>query len=213
MRLEYALYRPGKDVWAFGVEPAKVKYRLRLVRYPALAEYLSQWLHSRPNTEKLTLLDIGVGFGRTFLYLEAQGLADRFDFIGLDIAPGRHDDVYANNSWDIHQGDAQAGLEFADSSVDVVVCEQLLEHLNDPEKCIAEIKRVLKDDGLFVCGVPISPEPLAKFRRWWVGRYGLGGSEHIQTYSLPAIRETLASDFDEIAVRGFRNVSGGVCGR
>jgi SAM-dependent methyltransferase len=206
----FVQYRPGKDVWAFGVEPAKVKYRLRLARYPALAEYLAQWLHDRADTDKLTLVDIGVGFGRTFLYVEAQGLADRFDFIGLDIAPERHGDVYANNPWDIRQGDAQESLEFADSSVDVVVCEQLLEHLEYPEKCIAEIKRVLKEDGLFVCGVPTFPEPIAKFRRWRVGRYGLGGSEHIQTYSLAAIRKALADDFDEVGVRGFRIISGGV---
>lgn len=75
--------RTGKNVWAFGVEPAKVKYRLRLARYPALAEYLGQWLQDRADTDKLTLVDIGVGFGRTFFYVEAQGLADDFDEVGV----------------------------------------------------------------------------------------------------------------------------------
>ena len=206
----FVQYRPESDVWAFGVEPAKVKYRLRLARYPALAEYIKAWLGSRASEEKLKLLDIGVGFGRTFLYLQAENLHEHFEFTGIDIEPGRHDDVYADNPWDIRQGDAQAGLEFADQSLDVVVCEQLLEHLDHPGRCLAEIKRVLKPGGLFVCGVPIFPEPIAKLRRWQIKRYGLRGSEHIQTYSLKSIRADLRADFEEQDVRGFRIVSGGL---
>ncbi len=209
----FVQYRPETDVWAFGVEPAKVKYRLRLARYPALAEYVAQWIQSRPSTEKLALLDVGVGFGRTFLYLQEQGLAERFEMVGIDIEPGRHDDVYANNPWDIRQGNAEAGLEFADQSLDVVVCEQLLEHLNHPEKCLREIQRVLKPDGLFVCGVPIFPEPIAKLRRRSVAKHGLRGSEHIQTYSLRSIRRDVAPYFDEVEARGFRIISGGLLRR
>ncbi len=206
----FVQYRPGQDVWAFGVEPAKVRYRLRLARYPALAESLVDWVATREPHEKIKLLDVGVGFGRTFLYIDSQGIGERFEFTGMDIDPGRHDDVYANNPWDIRQGDAEEPLEFADGSLDVVVSEQLLEHLNHPEKLVAEIHRVLKPDGLFVCGVPVFPEPIAKLRRWWVGRYGLNGSEHIQTYSLKSVRRQLSDHFEEIEARGFRIISGGV---
>lgn len=209
----FVQYRPGKDVWAFGVEPAKVKYRLRLARYPALAEFLTGWLAERPPDRTYRLLDLGVGFGRTFLYLEAAGIADRFELMGIDIDPARHDDVYAKNPWDIRQGDAQQPLDLPDNSLDVVVCEQLLEHLERPDDTIAEIRRVLRPGGLFICGVPIFPEPVAKLRRAMVARYGLRGSEHIQTYSLRAIRRDLAPHFEEQTARGFRIVSGGLLRR
>ena len=209
----FVQYRPGKDVWAFGVEPAKVKYRLRLARYPALAETLTDWLQDKPTDARFRLVDVGAGFGRTFLYVQAAGIADRFDMIGIDIDPGRHDDVYADNPWDIRQGDAQQELDFATDSLDVVVCEQLLEHLPDPQKLIREVRRVLKPGGLFVCGVPIFPEPVAKLRRWHVKRYGLGTSEHIQTYSLRSIRRALQEDFEEREARGFRIISGGLIRR
>ncbi len=210
----FVLYRPGKDVWAFGVEPARVKYRLRLARYPAMVEAVQQWIQTREDAgRKFQLLDIGAGFGRTFLYLQAEGLDQRFDFVGLDLEPGRHDDVYANNPWDIRQGDAEAGLDFADDSLDVVVCEQLLEHLNHPERVMREVRRVLRPDGLFVCGVPIFPEPVARLRRRHVERHGLGGSEHIQTYSLKSIRRDLADAFEEESAYGFRIVSGGLLRR
>ncbi len=177
------MYRPGKDVWAFGVEPAKVKYRLRLARYPALAEYLADWLAARSADRTWRLLDIGAGFGRTFLYLQAAGIDDRFELQGIDIDPLRKDDVYGGNPWHVMQGDAEQPLAFADASLDVVVCEQLLEHLNAPHSLISEVHRVLKPDGLFVCGVPTFVEPVARLRRWRVKRYGLRGSDHIQTYS------------------------------
>lgn len=206
----FVLFRPGKDVWAYGVEPAKVRYRLRLARYPALAESLTTWLRDKPADAQFKLLDIGAGFGRTFLYLQAADIASRFELVGLDIAPDRKDDVYAENPWNIVQGDAEQELEFADNSFDIVVSEQLLEHLNKPEAVLESARRILKPDGLFIVGVPVFPEPLAMLRRWWIKRHGLGGSEHIQTYSLRSIRRDLSEHFDEVEARGFRIVSGGL---
>ena len=209
----FVQYRPGKDVWAFGVEPAKVKYRLRLARYPAMAESLAAWLETRISGQKVDLVDVGAGFGRTFLYLQAQGIAQRFNLLGVDIAPDRKDDVYADNPWQIIAGDAEQPLEFDDNSFDVVVSEQLLEHLHNPEQLIGEFHRILKPDGLLVVGVPIFPEPVAKLRRHMVSKYGLRGSDHVQTYSLRSIRKDLTPYFEEQEARGFRIISGGLLRR
>ena len=207
-------YRPGIDKLAFGVEPARAKYRLRLARYPALMEALERWL-GRTENETFDLLDIGAGFGRTFIYIDAAGMADRFRLQGVDLNPGRKDHVFSTDRWTIHERDAEQGLGFADrsfpnDSFDVVICEQLLEHLNHPERVIEEVARVLRPGGIFVVGVPIFVEPLAKIRRWRVGRYGLGGSDHIQTYSLKSIRRQLSEHFRIKEQRGFRIISGGV---
>jgi SAM-dependent methyltransferase len=206
----FVQYRPDQDVWAFGVEPAKVRYRLRLARYPALAETLTEWLRARPAAEAQSLLDIGSGMGRTFLYLDAAGIASRFDLLGIDIDPQRKDDVYAESPWNIVRGDAEAELDFPDDSFDVVVCEQLLEHLHRPEVTLDSVRRILKPDGLFIVGVPIFPEPIAWIRRAFVKRFGLRGSEHVQTYSLRSIRRDLSTRFDEVEARGFRIISGGI---
>ena len=206
----FVQYRPGKDVWAFGVEPAKVRYRLRLARYPALAESLQAWLASRTRAGPYKLLDIGAGFGRTFLYLQAAQIADKFELLGMDIDPARKDDVYAESPWRIVAGDAEQALEFPVDCFDIIVCEQLLEHLAQPKKLLEEVYRVLKPGGLFVVGVPIFPEPIAKLRRWIVDRFGLRGSDHIQSYSLKSIKNDLRPLFVEQEVRGFRIVSGGL---
>ncbi len=206
-------YRPGIDELAFGVEPAKTKYRLRLARYPALMETLERWLGNHTTDtagEPFDLLDIGAGFGRTFIYVEAAGLADRFRLQGVDLDPARKDHVFGTDRWIIHERDAELGLGFAENSFDVVICEQLLEHLHHPERVVAEAARVLRPGGIFVVGVPIFVEPVAKFRRWRVGRYGLGGSDHVQTYSLKSIRRELLEHFRVDEQRGFRIISGGV---
>ncbi|ORX45598.1 S-adenosyl-L-methionine-dependent methyltransferase [Piromyces finnis] len=42
-------------------------------------------------------------------------------------------------------------LKYADNSYDVVIISNALHLIPSPEKAIAEIKRVLKDDGILVC--------------------------------------------------------------
>ena len=190
-----------------------MKYRLRLARYPALAEYLQDWLQQAPQADlqrPLQLLDIGAGFGRSFVYLGAAGIAEEFNLSGIDIDPERKADVFQGGDWQIKFGNAEEPLAFADNSLDVVICEQLLEHLNHPEKVIQEVHRVLKPQGIFIVGVPTFPEPIAKLRRWSIKRWGLRGSDHIQTYSLKSIRSALAPYFDEDCARGFRVISGGI---
>ena len=100
-------YRPGIDKLAFGVEPARAKYRLRLARYPALMEALERWLVRSTENETFDLLDIGAGFGRTFIYIDAAGMADRFRLQGVDLNPGRKDHVFSTDRWTIHERDAE----------------------------------------------------------------------------------------------------------
>lgn len=59
-------------------------------------------------------------------------------------------------------------LAFNDETVDCVYIPGVLEHLNDPDRCVEEIYRVLKKDGLVVVAIPFlqgyHPDP-ADYRR------------------------------------------------
>src|SRR4051794_39433212 len=59
-------------------------------------------------------------------------------YLGVDAVPGPRVDVVAP---------AEA-LPLEDSSFDVAVCSQVLEHVNDPELCVSEIRRVLRPGGV-----------------------------------------------------------------
>lgn len=46
-------------------------------------------------------------------------------------------------------------LDFNDDSFDVVTCLDTLEHIEDLNKALVEIKRVLKNDGIFLSIIPV----------------------------------------------------------
>jgi ubiquinone/menaquinone biosynthesis C-methylase UbiE len=54
---------------------------------------------------------------------------------------------------DFVKGDAHE-LPFADNSFDVVTCQTLLIHVNNPELVLQEMKRVVKKDGIIICSEP-----------------------------------------------------------
>lgn len=67
------------------------------------------------------------------------------------------------------QGDVTA-LPLATASVDLVVCWDVLEHVPQPERAIAEIARVLRPGGLAVLALPniLSVKGLVtRFTPWW----------------------------------------------
>jgi len=57
--------------------------------------------------------------------------------------------AYIDYNYDIHN------LGFSDAAFDVIVCNAVLEHVEDPVKAIKELYRVLKPDGLIWIEVPL----------------------------------------------------------
>jgi SAM-dependent methyltransferase len=45
-------------------------------------------------------------------------------------------------------------LPFQDGSFDAIICQAVLEHVLNPQRCVSEIHRVLKDDGIVYAETP-----------------------------------------------------------
>ena len=92
-----------------------------------------------------TLLDVGCGtkpFEKLFLpYVER--------YIGLEYSP---ESGYRGNRADFC-GDA-GDLPLADSSVDTILCTEVMEHLPNPERAISEFARVLRPGGTIITTAP-----------------------------------------------------------
>ena len=122
---EYASYLKGRSLLGS-------VYR-RFYLYPKLDRFL-----------KGRILDIGCGVG--------DFLAYKKQIIGVDINP-------FNVDYCVQRGlnallmDADK-LPQSDESFDVVVLDNVLEHINDPFPILAEIRRVLDLEGRLVVGVP-----------------------------------------------------------
>ncbi len=116
--------------------------RLNPLRFQFFDQYITDW-------RGLSVLDIGCGGGFTCEFLAERGA----QVTGIDqsaaciAAASRHADE-VNLKISYQQGYAEQ-LPFHDAAFDVVVCVDVLEHVEDPQQTIAEIGRVLGPSGWF----------------------------------------------------------------
>src|SRR6058998_150856 len=78
--------------------------------------------------------------------------------------------------------DLDQPLELPDNSFDVVVAGELLEHLRDPQRLVAEVRRVLRPGGTFVASVP-NAYRLKNRLRFLLGRKVEDDPTHLQLFS------------------------------
>ncbi|MCY3569087.1 MAG: methyltransferase domain-containing protein, partial [Chloroflexi bacterium] len=99
----------------------------------------------------MRLLDVGCGPGTITTGL-ARAVAPA-EVVGLDAAPDVLDHARSHareervHNTEFVVGDVYA-LDFAEAAFDVVYANQLLQHLAEPVRAIAEMRRVLKSGGL-----------------------------------------------------------------
>ena len=108
------------------------------------------------------VLDMGCGGGRHAFALYRRGA----HVTALDMDPAELKDVAGMFAAMAEQGEAPAGasaaavrgtayaLPFADDTFDYVVCAEVLEHLPQDSRAMAELTRVLKPGGLIAGTVP-----------------------------------------------------------
>lgn len=208
---------PAPRPLAFGVDPTRrERYSLRQARYHALGEDVARLVAARPDAP-LKLLDVGLCDGVSMRYLEALPNAERIEFHGVDI--DLKPTIYRPHRWaSLTQGDLLAGLPQIESDqFDVVICEQVLEHLPKVNLAMAALARVLKPGGTLIVGVPIFPPGFDFLRRHVVPRLDKlvqkrKPRSHLQAFTLKSFLTALVRNcelaIDE--VRGFRIISGGV---
>lgn len=115
----------------------------------------AEWAQIENNIPKKSkFLDVGCGAGYS-LMRASQDLNCEVE--GIDADPGSHGvGRYIKNmvnAVSIKQGFAE-DLPYANQSFDVVYSSHVLEHVNSESKSLQEMKRVLKDDGTLIIGMP-----------------------------------------------------------
>lgn len=106
------------------------------------------------------LLDIGAGLCH-WSKLLTSFLAKPAEVIALDFDPKwvtqkeNHLPFFEkeNTTFDYLQSDAHS-LPFPDDFFDVVTCQTVLIHLEDPEQALNEMKRVVRPGGIVICAEP-----------------------------------------------------------
>lgn len=71
------------------------------------------------------------------------------EHIGIEYSP---ESGYRGNKADLH-ADA-CYIPLADNSIDTILCTEVMEHLPDPERAVAEFARVLRPQGVLITTAP-----------------------------------------------------------
>ena len=151
---------------------------------------LAAYEFAEPSVSGKRVLDCGCGEGYgTALLAKRAALA-----IGLDREPGVV--AYASQKYRTVEraafvaGSADA-LPFADCSVNVVVCFQVLEHLPDPLIFLHEVRRLLVPGGVLIL---TTPNVLVTGAR--------PNPHHVHDFSPADLRALLERVFDDVELRG-----------
>jgi O-antigen biosynthesis protein len=134
------------------------------------------------------VLDAGCGTGYGLGILERGGAAQ---LVGIDLseeAVARARDDNASADVEVLQGDVRA-LPFADGEFDLVVCFEVIEHVDDRDAVLDELARVVSASGIVCISTPN--------RRV----YPAGNPHHIYEYEPDEFARTLATRFSHIALR------------
>lgn len=118
-------------------------------------------------------LDLGCGEGNIALPLASLG----YQMVGVDIsteaikrAEGKKATLLNSQcSLEFLVGDAE-NLTIRGEAFDFVICSELLEHLEHPEKALASISRVLKQHGILLLTVPNGYGPYGLLFDWLVAK-------------------------------------------
>lgn len=123
-----------------------------------------------------TSADIGCGGGKYLIHFlaprSAAAVGIEYNQSHVNLAQNRIARAGMSHRIKINQGSAEE-LPIEDSSIDLVLCTQVLEHLPNPAEGVTEIARILRPHGRGILSIPIPPDPVSN-------------SEHLHKDFLPA---------------------------
>ena len=162
-----------------------------------LVEDISKFYFASRFAQGRTVLDAGCGAGQGTAHMAANGAQY---VVGVDLSPEAVG--YARSRW-VVKGAARnlafgcmnaSELGFQDRSFDMVTSIEVIEHLNDPEGYLAEIRRLLRDGGILVLSTPnkriSSPTP------------GSMWPHHVREFYLDELKTILKEQFSAVEMWG-----------
>jgi 2-polyprenyl-3-methyl-5-hydroxy-6-metoxy-1,4-benzoquinol methylase len=150
------------------------------------AEHLARYWWAGELVAGRRVLDAGCGVGYGAAMLAAAGAAE---VMGVDVAADAiAAAAEANPGIEFTVGDLHA-LPFEDGRFDVVVCFEVIEHVDRQDAAIAELARVLAPDGVLAISSPNR------------GVYPPGNPHHVHEFVPDELHAALAARFAHVELR------------
>jgi SAM-dependent methyltransferase len=167
---------------------------------------LMKFFDAAPDLPEGAILDLGCGYGgRTIAFQRRFGhRAYGIDVDPRMVGPARR---FAR-SLGVEDADFVAAvgedLPFADESIATILSYDVLEHVEDPEQCLAECARVLKPGGLFLLVFPPYHHPTGAHLEGYVSHLPYANVLFSQRVLLSAVDEILDERGDGFRPRPLR---------
>lgn len=159
---------------------------------PKLTKYATKFqteiIYSNINLDdESRILDVGCGYG--FDLMRINLLNPGVQLFGCDVSKVMIRQAVANGTPGHLMVSFMERLPFPDSFFDSVFSHEALEHVLDPERCIAEMSRVTRQKGSIVITTPNGDTFLEKVVRPLFGRLKTTlGKSHVKSYKDEALR-------------------------
>jgi SAM-dependent methyltransferase len=125
------------------------------------------------------VLDAGAGQGTMSMRLERLG----FEVTSTDVSAAAVDVLRDRLTGEVERASV-TDLPFGDSSFDGAVLGEVLEHVQEDGRGLAEISRVLRPGGVLALSVPADPKLFGRSDEW---------AGHVRRYTRPALLEACSA--------------------
>lgn len=127
----------------------------RAYRYSRIAEELGRIISLQINE----VVDFGCGTGELISFL--GGKFPDLRFLGLDTSKSAVQIARSNfprYQFELMSQSGDSSFQVSEKRFDVVVCSEVLEHLDEPEKALMLISQLLLENGRLIVSVPAGPK-------------------------------------------------------
>lgn len=150
------------------------------------------------------LLELGCGWGEHCAHMMQYAA----DVTGVDIVLPKWVQNVSRPNLALIEANANEQLPFAPASFDAIIGMMVVEHLFDPFKVVAELRRLIKPNGVVILNLPLVTSwknrlnllfgrlPQTSYAGWFEQREWDGG--HLHYFSWPMITKLMATAGFEI---------------
>ncbi len=140
----------------------------------------------KEKVETIRMLDAGCGDGINLLGISEIAKRNNLpiDIFALDYNQLRIERSHASQVQAKITTASIINAPFKDSTFEIILCNHVLEHIPDDSIALASLKRMLKDDGIIILGVPNERCAMARIRNYILQPYILFTTDHCNFYTL-----------------------------
>jgi SAM-dependent methyltransferase len=153
-------------------------------------EHISRYTFASRFVKNKIILDVacGTGYGSSYLEHYEPKIVVGVDISKEAIAKGKA--LFQKELLELLIGDA-TNMALKNGSFDVVVSFETIEHLQAFERFLAEVKRILKNDGIFVISTP-NKEAFSGYDQFYLNEF------HTKEFTMPEFFSLLHRYFDRV---------------